>query len=138
VIYADEYQLDETFEAYVAKHLAKFVESYDLSKEHLWIIEKGNETVGSVAIVKIDDKVAQLRWLFVEPYVRNKGIGTKLMHEALSFCRYHGYQKVVLGTFSDLKIARILYSKNGFKLIESKKHRIWGQELTEEQWELKL
>ncbi len=138
VIYADEYQLDETFEAYVAKYMAKFVENYDPTKDHLWIVENENEIVGCIAIVNVDDKVGQLRWLLVEPNARNKGIGTKLMHEALSFCRHQGYQKVILGTFSDLKKARKLYSKNGFQLIESKKHFIWGQELAEEQWELKL
>jgi DNA-binding MarR family transcriptional regulator/GNAT superfamily N-acetyltransferase len=138
VIYANEYQLDETFEAYVAKYMGLFIENYDPAKERLWIAEKGTEIVGSVAIVKLDDKTAQLRWLLVEPHERNKGIGTKLMHEALSFCKYRGYQKVILGTFSDLKIARKLYSKNGFKVIESKKRHIWGQDLTEEQWELKL
>lgn len=88
VIYADEYQLDETFEAYVAKYMAKFVENYDPTKDHLWIVENENEIVGCIAIVNVDDKVGQLRWLLVEPDARNKGIGTKLMHEALSFCRH--------------------------------------------------
>ncbi|MFX1470800.1 MAG: GNAT family N-acetyltransferase, partial [Promethearchaeota archaeon] len=64
-------------------------------------------------------------------------IVTKLIYEALNFCKNRGYQKVILGTFSDLIIARKLYEKNGFRLVESKKHRIWGQDLTEEQWELK-
>ncbi|MCK4379885.1 MAG: bifunctional helix-turn-helix transcriptional regulator/GNAT family N-acetyltransferase [Candidatus Lokiarchaeota archaeon] len=138
VIYANEYQLDKTFEAYVAKHMAEFIENYDPDKDHLWIVEKGTEIVGSIAIVKEDNKTAQLRWLLVEPHIRNKGIGTKLMHEAISFSKSQGYQKIILGTFSDLKIARKLYSKNGFQLIESKNHHIWGQDLTEEQWEMIL
>ncbi|UCD01876.1 MAG: bifunctional helix-turn-helix transcriptional regulator/GNAT family N-acetyltransferase [Promethearchaeota archaeon] len=138
VIYANEYQLDETFEAYVAKYMAEFIENYDLAKDRLWIAEKGTEIVGSIAIVKKDEKVAQLRWLLVEPHERNKGIGKKLLQEALSFCRNRGYNKIILGTFSDLLIARRLYSKNGFQLIEFKSHRIWGQDLTEEQWELNL
>ncbi len=138
VIYANEYQLDETFEAYVAKYIAKFVKNYDQAKEHLWIVENGTEIIGSIAIVKVDETVAQLRWLLVEPHERNKGIGNKLIHEALNFCLNRGYQKVILGTFSDLIIARKLYEKNGFQLVESKSNRIWGQDLTEEQWELKL
>ena len=138
VIYANEYQLDETFEAYVAKYMAEFIENYDPAKDHLWIVEKGTEIVGSIAIVKKDNKTAQLRWLLVEPHIRNKGIGTKLMHEAISFSKSQGYQKIILGTFSDLKIARKLYSKNGFQLIESKNHHIWGQDLIEEQWEMIL
>jgi len=138
VIYTNEYQLDETFEAYVAKHMAEFIENYDPAKDKLWIVEKGTEIVGSIAIVKKDNKIAQLRWLLVEPHVRNKGIGTKLMHEAISFSKSQGYQKIILGTFSDLKFARKLYSKNGFQLVESKNHHIWGQDLAEEQWEMIL
>ena len=138
VIYANEYQLDETFEAYVAKYMAKFVENFDSAKEYLWIAENGTEIIGSIAIVKVDEKSARLRWLLVEPNERNKGIGNKLMQEALSFCKNRGYQKVILGTFSDLIIARRLYEKYGFRLVESENHSIWGQVLTEEQWELKL
>lgn len=138
VIYAIENQLDETFEAYVAKYMAEFIENYDSSKDHLWVVEKENEIVGSIAIVKLDEKIAQLRWFLVEPDERNKGIGTKLMHEALNFCKTRGYQKVILGTISELKNARRMYLKNGFQLIDSKSHRIWGRDLTEENWELSL
>ncbi len=138
VIYAMEYQLDETFEAYVAKYMAKFIENYDANKEKLWVAEMGTEIIGSIAIVKIDDNTAQLRWLLVEPHMRNKGIGTKLMHEALTFCKNRGYRKIILGTFSDLMSARKLYEKNGFRLVESRTHPIWGQNLTEENWELIL
>lgn len=137
-IYANEYQLDETFEAYVAKYMAEFIENYDPAKDHLWIVEKDTEIIGSIAIVNVDEKVAQLRWLLVEPHERNKGVGNKLIHEALTFCKNRSYQKVVLGTFSDLIIARKLYENNGFRLVESKSHHIWGQDLTEEQWELIL
>ncbi len=138
VNYANEYQLDETFEAYVAKYMAEFVENYDPAKENMWIVENETEIIGSIAIVKVDDITAQLRWLLVEPHERNKGIGNKLVNEALTFCKQQGYQKIVLGTFSDLIIARTLYEKNGFRLIETKSHNIWGQDLTEEQWELNL
>ena len=138
IIYANEYQLDETFEAYVAKYMAKFIENYDSTKEHLWVVENGTEIIGSIAIVKVDEKVAQLRWLLVEPHERNKGIGKKLVHEALTFCKNRGYQKVKLGTFSDLLVARSLYEKNGFKLIDSTTHHKWGQNLTEEDWDLNL
>jgi DNA-binding MarR family transcriptional regulator/ribosomal protein S18 acetylase RimI-like enzyme len=138
VIYAEEYQLNETFEAYVAKYVAEFVEKYDPAKEHLWIVENATEIIGSIAIVKLDENIAQLRWLLVEPHERNKGIGNKLINEALTFCKNKGYQKIILGTFSDLIIARKLYEKHGFRLIESKTHHSWGQNLTEEQWELNL
>ncbi|MFX1324153.1 MAG: GNAT family N-acetyltransferase [Promethearchaeota archaeon] len=138
VIYAIENQLDETFEAYVAKYMAEFLENYDSNKEHLWVVEKDSKIIGSIAIVKVDDKTAQLRWFLVEPHERNKGIGTKLMEEALGFCKSKGYDKVILGTISELEAARRMYIKNGFQLVNSETHSIWGRDLTEEQWELIL
>ncbi|MFX1379450.1 MAG: GNAT family N-acetyltransferase [Promethearchaeota archaeon] len=138
VIYTKEYQLDETFEAYVAKYIAEFIENYDRKREKLWIVERGTEIIGSIAIVKIDEETAQLRWLLVEPHMRNKGIGTKLIYEAINFSKNHGYKKIQLGTFSDLIVARKLYENNGFRLVESNSHTIWGKNLTEEKWELNL
>ncbi|KKL63221.1 hypothetical protein LCGC14_2177250, partial [marine sediment metagenome] len=106
VIYANEYQLDESFEAYVAKYLALFIENYNQETDHLWIVENDSKIVGSIAIVKGEGMVAQLRWFLVEPPERNKGIGNKLMQEAINFCQNRGYMKVTLGTIKDLKKAR--------------------------------
>lgn len=138
VIYASEYNLDETFEAYVAAGLSQFIENYDSAKDHLWIVENGKIIVGSIAIVKFDSNIAQLRWFLVEPRVRDKGIGKKLMQEAISFCNYKGYSKIILWTLKNLTVARSLYKKTGFQLKETKSSVIWGQDLTEELWELKL
>lgn len=138
VIYASEYNLDETFEAYVTAGLSQFVENYDTAKDHLWLVENGKTIVGSIAILKVDDNVAQLRWFLVEPRVRDKGIGKKLMQQAISFCNYNGYSKIILWTLKNLIVARYLYKKTGFQLKESKSHFIWGQDLTEELWELNL
>ncbi len=138
VIYANEYQLDESFEAYVAKYLALFIENYNQETDHLWIVENDSKIVGSIAIVKGEGMVAQLRWFLVEPPERNKGIGNKLMQEAINFCQNRGYMKVTLGTIKDLKKARKIYSKIGFKLINSEKHFKWGRDIVEEQWDLEL
>ncbi len=46
--------------------------------------------------------------------------------------------KVTLGTIKDLKKARKMYSKIGFKLINSEKHFKWGRDIVEEQWDLEL
>jgi GNAT superfamily N-acetyltransferase len=137
-VYSQTYGFDATFDAYVASGLAQFVERYDPQKEHLWIVEAETTFVGSLAIVNAGEDVAQLRWFFVEPEARGHGVGKKLLHEAITFCQHHQYQKIMLWTISDLKVARHLYSRDGFHITTTKTHQIWGQELTEEQWELEL
>ena len=66
VIYAREYGFDPTFEAYVAGPLAEFV-LHPHARNRLWIAERGPRLLGSIAIVAISDKEAQLRWFLVDP-----------------------------------------------------------------------
>ena len=138
VFYSNNYGFDTTFDAYVASGLAEFAMNFDAQKEHLWVAEDGANLVGSIAIVKSEKSLAQLRWFLVEPNAGGIGLGNKLLHEAVEFCKRKNYQKVFLWTVGNLYTARHLYEKFGFQVSITKTHEIWGQELTEELWELKL
>ncbi len=138
VFYSNHYGFDTTFDAYVASGLAQFAMNYDAKKEHLWIAEDGTTLVGSIAIVKSEKTIAQLRWFLVEPQISGIGLGNKLLHEAVEFCTRKGYKKIFLWTVSNLYAARHLYEKFGFQIVTTKKHQIWGQDLTEELWEINL
>jgi len=138
MFYSQAYGFDATFDAYVASGLSQFVMQYDPQKEHLWVAEEGATPVGSIAIVKTKEEVAQLRWFLVEPQARGTGLGKKLLYEAIAFCKRKNYQKIILWTLSNLYAARQLYERFGFQVITNKTHQIWGQELTEELWEIEL
>jgi len=138
VFYSRNYGFDTTFDAYVASGLAQFAMNYDARKEHLWVAEDGTMPVGSIAIVKAEEAIAQLRWFLVEPQASGIGLGNKLFHEAVEFCKRKNYQKIILWTVSNLYAARHLYEKFRFHVTTTKTHHIWGQELTEELWEIKL
>lgn len=138
IFYSREYGFDESFDVYVADGTSKFIQHHNPEKERLWIVESGSEFAGSVAIVKKDMNTAQLRWLLVEARFRGKGVGGKLVEEAVDFSRQKGYERIILWTFDDLKPARRLYARAGFEIAERKTHKIWGRNLTEEKWELRL
>lgn len=138
IFYSQAYGFDTTFDAYVASGLSQFVMQYDPQKEHLWVAEEETTHVGSIAIVKKEEAVAQLRWFLVEQQASRRGIGKKLLHEAIAFCERRNYKKIILWTVSNLYAARKLYEQFGFHVITSKTHQIWGKELTEELWELEL
>ena len=138
IFYSQTYGFDATFDAYVASGLSQFVMQYDPQKEHLWVAEEGTTPVGSIAIVKTEQTVAQLRWFLIEPQARGVGLGKKLLQEAIAFCKRKNYQKIILWTLSNLNVARQLYERSGFQVITHKTHQIWGQELTEELWEMEL
>ncbi|HPJ27031.1 MAG TPA: GNAT family N-acetyltransferase [Synergistaceae bacterium] len=136
--YSRNYGFDITFDSYVGDAISAFIKNQDPEKEHLWIAESRETILGSIAIVKDREDTAQLRWFLLEPRARGKGIGKRLLQEALDFSADRGYRKVMLWTVSNLEAARNLYARYGFSPVETKTHRIWGQELTEERWERSL
>lgn len=142
-IYAQEYGWDPTFEAYVAAGLAEFVLGHDPARERVWIAEIGGETVGSIAIVRARgedaaEDTAQLRWFLVKPTARGRGLGRRLVAEALDFCREAGYRRVILWTVRGLEAAAHLYRAAGFTLAYESTHERWGRVVTEEKYELDL
>jgi GNAT superfamily N-acetyltransferase len=137
-IYADEYNFDSSFEAFIADTMRKFIENLDSDRENLWIAESDQQPAGSVAIVKIDNVTAQLRWFLVEPRVRGNGIGNELLKKAISFSKEKGYESIALWTSNLLAAARCIYAKHGFSLRESVEEIRSGIPMIEERWELSL
>lgn len=136
-LYAQEYSYDTTFESYVAIPLTKFMGDIK-DREKLWIVEKDNRIVGSMAVVEHSKTMAQLRWFLLHPNVRGHGLGKRLIDDAIAFCRICGYSSIFLWTEDLLEPAAKLYRSYGFILTEEKRHKIWGAELTEQRYELKL
>jgi ribosomal protein S18 acetylase RimI-like enzyme len=136
-VYAKERGFDSSFEAYVAAPLAQLVCSPS-PRQRLWIAERDGRMVGCVAIVVAAPQTAQLRWFLVEPATRGMGLGKLLLEEALAFCRECGYEEVILWTESALTTAARLYEAAGFRKTAEKPGRMWGVELVEEKYELRL
>ena len=114
VLYAQEYDLDYTFEGYVAAGLGEFAKTFDEGKDRLWLAEEDQRIVGSVAIVGHADGTAQLRWFLVDPVARGAGLGRRLLQESLKFCRDSKFRSVFLWTIGELKGAAHLYQEAGF------------------------
>jgi DNA-binding MarR family transcriptional regulator/N-acetylglutamate synthase-like GNAT family acetyltransferase len=137
-LYASEYGWDSSFEVLVAEIAAKFLASFDASRERCWIAELDGAQVGSVFLVRHSDEIAKLRLLLVDPAGRGQGLGRRLVGECITFARACGYRKITLWTQSILVAARKIYQDAGFVQIASEPHRSFGQSLIGETWELKL
>jgi DNA-binding MarR family transcriptional regulator/GNAT superfamily N-acetyltransferase len=137
-LYASEYGFDSSFEALVAEIAAKFLASFDASRERCWIAELDGAQVGSVFLVRDSDDVAKLRLLLVDPAGRGHGLGQRLVAECIAFARACGYRKITLWTQSILVAARKIYQDAGFVLVATEPHRSFGQSLIGETWEMKL
>jgi DNA-binding MarR family transcriptional regulator/GNAT superfamily N-acetyltransferase len=137
-LYASEYGFDSSFEVLVAEIAAKFLRSFDASRERCWIAELDGARVGSVFLVRHTDEIAKLRLLLVDPAGRGQGLGQRLVAECISFARACGYRRITLWTQSILLTARKIYQNAGFAQVASEPHRSFGQSLIGETWELEL
>jgi GNAT superfamily N-acetyltransferase len=70
--------------------------------------------------------------------LRGRSIGNQLINTAITFCRKKGYERVYLWTFEGLSVARHLYEKAGFTLVEQHTGTQWGTEVNEQRFELRL
>jgi DNA-binding MarR family transcriptional regulator/GNAT superfamily N-acetyltransferase len=137
-LYASEYGFDSSFEGLVAEIVAKFLSSFDASRERCWIADIDGTQVGSVFLVRHTDDVAKLRLLLVDPAGRGQRLGQRLVAECIMFARACGYRKITLWTQSILLAARKIYQDAGFVLVASEPHRSFGQSLIGETWEMEL
>lgn len=134
-LYSTEYNYDYHFESYVAEGLHEFAEKYNPEKDCLWICEHRDKIIGSIFLVSRNES-AQLRYFFLLPEYRGRGLGKKLMNLFCSSLKERGYKKSFLWTTKELAAAANLYTRFGFILVEEKTHFLWGKEITEQKYEL--
>lgn len=78
------------------------------------------ELVGTIALVKFDEKAAAIRKMFVKKEFRGKeyGIAQKLLETLITYCQKNRIDEVYLGTVSILEAALRFYERNHFIRIE--------------------
>ena len=125
---------DATFEGMVAGLVADFVRDFDATRERCWIAEADGVAVGSVFAVREDSDVARLRMLYVDPSVRGRGLGARLVTECIEFAQAVGYRRMVLSTYSLLRPAIRIYEAAGFTVSDESPHEAYGQVLLSQTW----
>jgi DNA-binding MarR family transcriptional regulator/GNAT superfamily N-acetyltransferase len=137
-LYKKEHDWGIKFEGYVAETLADFAKKYDPLNERVWIAERGDQFLGSVAMVKAGKKTAQLRWLLVHPEARGLGLGKRLTLEVLKFAKARSYKEIILWTEQTCEAARNIYQNFGFKMVLSRPAKGFGVPFIEEKWQLRF
>jgi DNA-binding MarR family transcriptional regulator/GNAT superfamily N-acetyltransferase len=137
-LYGQEERYDSSFEALVADIVARFLNGHDPEREGGWIAWQGARRVGSVFVVRDSNEVARLRLVLIEPNMRRQGLGHRLLDVALGFARDRGYRRMTLWTHESHRAAGALYVSTGFRMIEARSNRCFGQDVVDQVWERQL
>ena len=111
-----------------------YVENFDkevLSNPKKYIIEKGGyifflmentEVIGTVALMKKEEKVYELTKMAIIPEKRGEKMGQYLMEYCIDFAKNKKLNKLILYSNTLLKNAIHIYIKKGFKEIPVEKN----------------
>lgn len=137
--YARVHRFDERFEALVMEIGAAFLRDFDPRRDASILAEVDGRVVGSIFVTGADrGGVAKLRLLHVESEMRGRGLGRRLVDEAIRFARDRGCSELSLWTNDVLVEARRLYERTGFERVAAEPHQRFGPALVGETWRLGL
>lgn len=137
-LYATEYGFDRRFETLITRIGAEFLANFDPRRDASFIAEIGDRIVGAVFVTGAEETVAKLRLLHVESEMRGRGIGRRLVENAIAFAEDRGCRKMTLWTNDVLVEARRLYERAGFRCVGREPHTMFGPPLVGETWDLDL
>ena len=78
------------------------------------IVNEPGDVVGCGGLYPLEERVAEIRKMYLQPAVRGQGWGRKLLEDLVGAARALGFSRVTLETASVLKEAIALYRAFGF------------------------
>ena len=108
--------LEEEHELHDVDH---FQQEYVENRGLFLVVMDGKNLVGTGAIKKLDENVAELKRLWLLEEYHGQQIGFQVVSQLLNFARTHGYQKIRLQTSQKQERALRFYKQFGFYEIPS-------------------
>ena len=90
-------------------------QAYFASGGAFYVLEaKDSSIIGAYGLYRMSDDTCELRKMYLHRDYRGKGLGKRLLEDAMTQARERGFTKAVLETASVLKEAIALYQSYGF------------------------
>lgn len=100
--------------------LTRIESFYKETGGNFWGAFVEGELVGSIALVKFDERAGAIRKMFVKKEFRGKelNIAQDLLEVLINFCHENGIDDIYLGTVDVLKAAMRFYERNHFRQVK--------------------
>jgi putative acetyltransferase len=116
VEYSESLGVDLCFQGF-AEELARLPGEYERPAGRLMLVFEGFAAVGCGALRPIDDRVCEMKRVYLRPLIREKGAGRVLIRSLIETAREIGYQRMRLDTLPSMTRAKEIYRSLGFKEI---------------------
>lgn len=137
-LYARDEGFDASFGTLVGEILDAFLDGHDPTCEAGWIAHRGDERLGSIFCVRLDERTAKLRLFLLVPEARGAGLGRRLLATCMDFARSRDYAGMSLWTHESHVAACALYRRTGWALVSSTPVHSFGQDLVEQAWSFRF
>jgi putative acetyltransferase len=97
------------------KDLSDLNKFYFGNKGWFALIDTGDDIIGSYGIFRVNEKICELRKMYLLPGYQGKGLGRIMMEDAIQQAKALGYAEIILETNTLLDKAIHLYKKYGFE-----------------------
>lgn len=96
------------------------IKQYYMQNGCFWCLFDNEVLIGTVAIrvIDIENKVIELKRMFVLPEYQGKGCGRMLLEYAIDYAGEKRYNKICLDTRKQFSAAQHLYRSSGFRETE--------------------
>ena len=133
---AASHGVDWTLDLMIAEQQCEFFRHFDPERDRVWAVMEGNLPRGALSIegprAEQHKDAARLRFFILDEALRGRGLGRRMMDEAMQFCRMRGYRCVYLTTLPDLDAALHLYREYGFAVVARGEEAFHGSRYAEQ------
>ena len=97
-----------------AEEFANLPGKYAPPDGRLLLAAEGARVLGCVALRKVDDRICEMKRLYVRPEGRGKALGRRLAEAVVAEARAAGYAEIRLDVLPEFAAARQIYQSMGF------------------------
>jgi GNAT superfamily N-acetyltransferase len=138
-VYMPEFGMNDEFVARVAAGVdAAVAAGWPEAGGGVWLIDRGVELSGCLALTDEGEGLGRLRWFVLEAELRGRGLGRSLVEELLATARAQSFTRLELETFSALTSAARIYRQAGFQLSWEQERFDWGAPILYQHYALDL
>jgi GNAT superfamily N-acetyltransferase len=139
---AASHGVDWTLDLMIAEQQCEFFRRFDPQRDRVWAAMDRDTPRGGLTIdgprPEAGRESARLRFFILDDAIRGRGLGRKMVAEAMQFCRAQKYKRVYLTTLPGLDAALHLYYEQGFTLVSESCDGFHGSRYVEQTLECKI